>query len=115
LLCCCYLQQRLHLLTHPPLLGGRGLQTATQQHGCSGKVLQRLPEEWRGINVDIGVDVHTLVGASFIVTRTSSGRRRRVAGSRLFGGWAALLPLIVPLTGLFQHWDHLSRLPVTGL
>jgi hypothetical protein len=35
--------------------------------------------------------------------------------SRLFNCWAALLPLVVPLTGLLLHRDHLCGLTVAGL
>jgi hypothetical protein len=49
------LEQRLQLLTHTSLLGGRRLWAAAQQHGCRGEVLRHLPEEWRGVSA--GVDI----------------------------------------------------------
>jgi hypothetical protein len=33
----------------------------------------------------------------------------------LFDSWVALLPLVVPLTGLLLHQDHVCVLPVAGL
>jgi hypothetical protein len=113
-------EQHLQLLVHSPFLGGRCLRTTAQQHGCGGEVLRRLPEERWGITVGVGVDVRTLVGASVIVTRTSSGQRCRGAGSRLFDSKTTFLSLVVPLTRLFLHRDHLwgrqwCGLPVAGL
>jgi hypothetical protein len=117
--CRCF-KQCLQLLAYSPFLGGRRLRTAAQQHGCNGEVLRCQPKEWRGITIGVGFDVRTLVRVSVVFTRTSSSRRRRGAGSRLFGSWTTLLPLAVPLTGLFLHRDHLRgrqrcRLPVAGL
>jgi hypothetical protein len=47
--------------------------------------------------------------------RTSSGRRCRGAGLRLLGSWVALLPLVIPLTGLLLHREHLCGLSVVRL
>jgi hypothetical protein len=52
--------------------------------------LRRPPQERRGISVGVGVDICALVGSSVIVRHTSLGQRHRVAGPRLFDGWAAL-------------------------
>jgi hypothetical protein len=117
--CRCF-EQCLQLLAYSPFLGGRRFRIAAQQHGCNGEVLRCQPKEWRGITIGVGFDVRTLVRVSVVFTRTSSSRRRRGAGSRLFGSWTTLLPLAVPLTGLFLHRDHLRgrqrcRLPVAGL
>jgi hypothetical protein len=79
-------EQRLQLMAYSPFLRSRCIRTATQQHGCSGEVLRCPPEEQWGITVGVGVNVRSLVGTSVVVTHTSSGRRRRGAGSRLFGG-----------------------------
>jgi hypothetical protein len=43
------------------------------------------------------------------------GQQRRVAGLRLFSSWAALPPLVVPLTGLLLQRGHLHRLSVVWL
>jgi hypothetical protein len=111
------LEQRLQLLTHTSLLGGRRLWAAAQQHGCRGEVLRHLPEEWRGVSVgvSISVDVCALVDAPVVVVCSSPGRRRRRAGPRLFGSQAALPPLAVPLAGLLLHRNVLCRLSIARL
>jgi hypothetical protein len=63
--------------------------------------------ERRGVTISIGIDVHAFVGMSVIVACVPSSRRHQGVGSRLFGGRTALLPLTVPLTGLFLHRDQL--------
>jgi hypothetical protein len=55
------------------------------------------------------------MGVSVVVACSSPGRGRWCAGSRLFGSWAALPPLAIPLTGLLLHRDILRRLSVAGL
>jgi hypothetical protein len=86
-----------------------------QQHGRSGKVLRRPPEEWQGISVGVGVDVCTFIGVSVVVARRTACRRRRCAVVQLIGSRTALAPVAVPFAGLPLHRNILRRASIAGL
>jgi hypothetical protein len=107
------------MLAHPSLLGGCRLRAAAQQHGRSGEVLRRPPEERRGISVGVGVNVRASVGALVVVERRPACRRRRRAAVRLTGSQTTLAPVAVPLAGLPLHRNVLRQasivIPFSGL
>jgi hypothetical protein len=100
-------EQCLKLLAHSSLFRGRCLRVAVKQHDCGGQVLRRSPEGRRGVTVVVGIDVRALVGASVVVVGPSPSRWRLGAGSGLLGSRMTLLVLVIPLTGLLLHGDHL--------
>jgi hypothetical protein len=115
LLCRRRLEQSLQLLVYSPLLRGRCLQAAAQQHGCSGKVLRCPPEEQRGVSVSVGVDVRTLVGSSVVVACWPACRWRWCPAVRLLGKRTTLTPVAIPLMGLLLQGNVLCRSSVAGL
>jgi hypothetical protein len=113
LLCCRSFEQCLQLLAPSSFLGGCRLRAAAQQHGCSGEVLGRPPEEWRCFVVR--VDVRARVGASIVA---GSGACR-CATARLIGSRSAPTPVFIPFAGLALHRNILREasiaIPIMGL
>jgi hypothetical protein len=109
------LKQHLQLLAYSSLLKGRCLRAAAQQHGRSGKVLQRPTKERRSISVGIGFSVRTLVGALIVVACQPACRWRWCTAVRLLFSWTMLTPVAIPLTGPLLHGDVLCRSSVAGL
>jgi hypothetical protein len=99
-------------LAHSSLLGGGSLRATAQQHGRNGEVLGRLPEEWRSISIGVGVDIRALIGASVVVARRSTCRRRWCAAVRLVGSQTALASVAVPLAWLLLHWSSVTGLGI---
>jgi hypothetical protein len=102
-------------MAYSSLLGGCCLRAAVQQHGRSGKVLRRPPEEWRGVSIDIRIDVRTLIGALVVVSCRPTSWWRWSAAMRLLGSRITLTQVTIPLMGLLLHGDVLCRSSVAGL
>jgi hypothetical protein len=102
-------------LAHSSLLGGRKLQVAARQHGCNGDVLGRPPEEWRGVNIGVSINVRAFVCALVVIARRSMCRRRRCTAARLISSRTALAPVVVPLEGLLLHRNILRKLSIAVL
>jgi hypothetical protein len=99
-------EQRLQLLAHSSLLGGRGFRAATQQHGRNGKVLGCPLKKWWCVGVR--VDICDTIGASVVVGLRPACRRRGCADVRLVRSWTSVVPVAIPLVGFPSHRNIMS-------
>jgi hypothetical protein len=117
LLCRRSFEQRLQLLAHSSLLGGRELRAAAHQHGHSSKILGRPSKKWWCIDVRVGVCA--TFGASVVVGLWPACRRRRCTAMRLICSRTALASAAIPVAGLALHRNVLRQasiaVPLTGL
>jgi hypothetical protein len=111
------LEQRLQLLTHTSLLGGRRLWAAAQQQAVAARFCATCLKSGGALASVLALAsmFAPSLARAVIVVCSSPGRRRRRAGPRLFGSQAALPPLAVPLAGLLLHRNVLCRLSIARL